>query len=327
MSHRPLCVGIDFGASKVRAVLIEKTSAGARVAAEEARVYPRTDAFVPLPVAEQEAQRGAIRLSEAEHGLGERWIESAVECVSALTASAPGAEWVVGVAAPGLKSDDGRGTCVVRNGPRIPDLLDRLLGALGEKSPTTAPLPRLLGDGECSVWGEVVHVEGRLRDVSVGYYLGAGTGLAEGLWSEGEVRPCEPRAWQLVCEGEGESSFESLLGMDALRAEFGEFPDVLFERGDPRAAAAFAAVARRTGRLLALRATAVTPAPSALVLGQRFGEWFLRDELAALFRAPLLSELEELAGPRVAPSVRGSALRSAPAVGCGWLALQEALAC
>lgn len=321
MSHRPLSVGIDFGATKVRAAIVEAVPAGVRVVADEERVYRRVDAFVPLSLEQQERERSAPGLSRPERLQAERWIEAAVDAVGALTGRFAAAERVIGVAAPGVKTPDGRGTCVVRNGPRIPDLLDRLVAGLGASGARVSPAT-LLGDGECSVWGEAVHVEGALRGVANGYYLGGGTGLAEGLWDGSSVRPCEPRAWQLPCDGD--ASFEARLGMDALRAEFGEFPDVLFQRGDARASTVFAEVAQRTSRLLALRAT---PETEALVLGQRFGEWFLREDLEPCFRRPLLQSLEQLASARTAHAVRGSRLRVAPAVGCAWLALQEALAC
>ena len=98
------------------------------------------------------------------------------------------------LAVPGLRSPDGRGIVVARNGPRIPGLLSGLeqrLGLVGS---------HLCGDGLAGAAGELCGWGGVLGGLSSGLYLGGGTGLAEALVVGGQVSELGahmPKAWQV----------------------------------------------------------------------------------------------------------------------------------
>jgi hypothetical protein len=141
----------------------------------------------------------------------ERWGRTHAE---GLTGTLP-----VGVAAPGLKTADGRGIERARNLPRTAELLDRLTTVLGELGLSNlCPAPRLFSDGEAALLGETVVAGGLLMGERDVLYLGPGSGLAEVILVGGELRPVTGlRAVDLPPTLEGELSNDleheaSLLG-------------------------------------------------------------------------------------------------------------------
>jgi len=106
---------------------------------------------------------------------------------------------VMGVAAPGFKTDDGRGIARARNREPEPTFLDDLEEALGAAGFDRLRVgPRLHSDAAAALVGEGVVEEGFLRGEEDVLFLQPGTGLAEALLVGGEVRPIEgPRAWEL----------------------------------------------------------------------------------------------------------------------------------
>jgi hypothetical protein len=261
------------------------------------RLFP-AQPFVPAPVDEQLEQidRGLLKLGSDEVLAGTERVRLAAECVRGASAGAGGV--VLGIAAAGMKTRDGRGICAARNGPRIPDYLETLAEELADVRFAAFP-GRLWSDGDCSGFGE--RAGGALADVQHGYYLGGGTGLAESLLLDGEVVLLDdgldwfPKAWQLECPA-GET-FEALLGFDAINATWRKAAGPLAPPHPERAAAEGSSQARllmqgwaeSLAELLLHRVRAVDARKRVLeriVLGQRLGAWFGSKATAAESAAP-----------------------------------------
>ena len=357
----PALVGVDGGASGVRAHRVEVgpeggLSLGARSFEED---YLPVPGFAPVPLEEQAAELRAPRIGSLEREQGERWIAAAAACLGAvLDGGDRGAR--VGIALPGLKTEDGRGTIVVRNGPRVPDYLDRLEARLAAAGLDVLPIGELRGDGECCGRGEELAAGGLLRGVRDAYYLGSGTGVAEALVLAGRrVRMGEvdgfPPAWQL--EDERGASCEDAVSVAAVNRRWLEatrrprplrpsaWPEDHVEH-DVLAVAALTNLGTATARLVHRRLVAAAERGRALeraVLGQRLGQLWT-DERARPFLASTAERelarlltlstadghaaayLEPGGGPfgRLRPGLLApSGLRAAPALGAAAAALKN----
>lgn len=187
-----MTVGVDLGATRVRAYRVysgpEGLWAGER----------REATFGSFRSPALEAQLAGAPLSEEEEEAGLERVEIVAATIAALTG---GSACRLGIAAPGLKTDDRRGIRVLRYGPRLPRLVEQLEVRLGlEMGP-------LGDDGHLAGWGEERGRGGLFAGCRDAYLLGAGTGLAQALKRGGRILPPEevPR---LPLEAE-----------DALRAE------------------------------------------------------------------------------------------------------------
>jgi len=267
----------------------------------------------------------------------------------------------VGVALPGVKTADGRGTLVVRNGPRVPDYLDRLEARLAEAGLDVLPIGRLFGDGECCGRGEELASGGLLRGVGDAYYLGSGTGVAEALKRGGRLVPLEaaegfPRAWELT--DERGLSLEDSVAVAAVNRRWleatsqprplrpSEWPEDHVDR-DVLAVAALTNLGTAAARLVHRRLVAAAERGRPLervVLGQRLGLLWC-DERAgpflagtaerelgrllalctdAVLAAPYLAAAAEDLGRVRAGLLAPSRLRAAPALGAAAAAVELA---
>ncbi len=282
-------IGVDGGATEVRGcevVLLPRRSSAeggeegptlALGAASAACLYDRARGFRPLPMASQvlAAERGKIQPTGMEGAQGRLWLEAGARVILAVASETGKSRARIGVCMPGLKTPDGRGLAVIRNGPRIPDYLDRLQGMLASAGLSLArPIARLSSDGEACAYGEEMNAQGALRGVACVYFLGGGTGIAEALKIEGKILGLDAlrgflrKAWQM--ESEGGRNVEDLLsprGMNAafaqaarkkLPLEASDFPERRAAQGDEHAVnvlrrAAEALAELVVDRMLALR--------------------------------------------------------------------------
>jgi hypothetical protein len=183
-------IGVDVGGSGARLWRVHNEGELWRVEGQGIRLEWELSAWVPVPLDRQldgcdvlaDEQREATRRLDR--------IAGAVEQLGGCTQLA--------LAVPGLRSSDGRGVLVARNGPRIPDLLGGLEQRIGLEG------SHLCGDGLAGAAGELRGVDGALRGVGSGLYLGGGTGLAEALVVGGQVSELGadmPKAWRVEVEG------------------------------------------------------------------------------------------------------------------------------
>ncbi|MEW6071181.1 MAG: hypothetical protein AB1726_01120 [Planctomycetota bacterium] len=345
-------VGVDGGASTVRAWRLERGPSGLAAAGPAARrPFPTDPPFLPVPLARQLAERaeGSPRLGAAEEARGELVLAAAAEAIAAV-AGPPPADLVLGIAMPGLPDAGGRGILVLRHGARLPRFLDRLAARLAERGLGLAGAPaRLVADGRAAGFGEAYAAGGALVGVGTALYMAGGTGVADALRLGGrfppgaEVRRWLPAAWQL--SGPGGRPFEDLVSMAGINARWAERSGATEPRveaaarsGDGRARAVLAEAAGHLAAFLAARLAALHRGPlrggrgevERLVLGQRTADLFLAPDLAPWFAAPLEKRLaEELRAEedprmRAAYLARGalrpgllvaSALHAAPAAG------------
>ena len=182
-------IGVDGGATEIRAHAgacddLAQPSSFELGPVAASREYRRVPGFEPLPLAEQLAQRdgNAISLAAAEKAQGALWLEAACETIAQVAKRCAARRVLIGVGMPGLKTSAGRGICVINNGPRVPDYLDRLEQALAAGGvDLLSPVAALGSDADYCGLGEQHAAGGLFGDVENAYYLGGGTGLAEAL--------------------------------------------------------------------------------------------------------------------------------------------------
>jgi hypothetical protein len=331
--HEVHAIGVDGGASGVRALAVRRRSDGALEAAGP-RAVQRHAPFDPPPLALQRDEAPAPRVPADERAAASARVHAAADAVAE---AAVGARRVaVGVCWPGLKSAGGRGVVVLRNGPRDPDLATALERALAARGLELArPLPPIASDGVAGALGELYAANGALRGVRCALYLAGGTGLAEALLVGGRVVALDdpgvsmPKAWQMEHEGATFEDHASPGGWSRALST-GERDDAPVDWGqrvarDPAARA----VVERAARVLAaglvdraerLRAATGT-APEIAVVGARLGEQLARADLAAVLRVPLEQALERAGLP--AGFLRPSTFLDAPCFGAAALALDQ----
>jgi uncharacterized membrane protein len=250
-----LLIGVDGGATEVKAhaVACDDRSPPATFHLRPeaaARRYAQVAAFAPAPAAEQMAQRdsGHIRIPDAEAAQGRAWVEAAAQTVIDVARQGGTRRVLVGIGMPGLKTADGRGICVINNGPRIPDYLDLLEARWTQAGfELAAPIAALGSDADYCGLGEEYAAEGLFRDVENSYYVGGGTGIADALKLRGRLVPFDAarswmmKAWQMP-SALG-PTFEKLVSASALNRVYADlvagpetsFPEVAAVSGDPLA--------------------------------------------------------------------------------------------
>lgn len=317
----PLLVGVDGGATSVRAHVVSVqhgllVDAGASAAATFAD-GAAGGAFVAVAIQQQLDEQAAHAVHptlaeqrEAQHRarITAAVVAQALRGVSSTLDKLPAVR--VGVCWPGLKTADGRGILVAKNGPRCLDFLTELEAALvAEGVALAAPLPALMSDGLACGLGERLAAAGALRGVQQAWYFGGGTGLAEAVLVDGQVLtvdqlgPGWKRGWELRSRT-FQGTFEELVsarGMDARWrtlskvVDSASHVDEAARRGETaalavmrQAAAAFAEL--MVERLLKMHADRGVVL-QRIVVGQRVGAWLADEALAPCLADVLRAEL------------------------------------
>jgi predicted NBD/HSP70 family sugar kinase len=332
VSNETILIGVDGGATEVRAheilalprrALLEPPSFGLG-AASASRLYGVARGFRPLPLSTQVLafERGKIEPSGIERAQARLWIEAAAEVVLAVASQAGLERARIGVCMPGLKTSNGRGIAVMKNGPRIPDYLDRFEEHLARGGLRVLhQVARLSSDGEACTHGEeAAGPQGHLRGVACAYCVGGGTGIAEGIKVEGRIHALDAfrgrirKAWQI--ESGAGRTIEDLLSPKGMNAAYAqairrklpldaqEYPERRAAEGDElartvlrRAAEALADLV--VDRMLVLRrgvdaaqadSATVRILPNTIldrvVVGQRLGQILADPAHAEVFRVP-----------------------------------------
>ncbi len=262
MNSDTLLIGVDGGATEVKAHAVRCDDHDAPTAFElrpesAARVYPPAEGFNPVPVGEQFAQRdcGAIELSATEAEQGRLWVVAATEAIVDVARDCAATRVLVGMGMPGLKTVDGRGICVINNGPRNPRFLEMLEQGLREAGlGLAAPIATLGSDADYCGLGEEYAADGLFRDVESAYYVGCGTGIADAMKMRGRLVPFDAakswmqKAWQMAAAIG--PTFEKLVSAKSLNRVYADlrtdagvgarperFPEADAAAGNPIAAA------------------------------------------------------------------------------------------
>jgi len=172
-----IVIGIDCGASKV---MVQTTSFDRelnRVTPGNTNVeYSYSDHsnwnenFLPinLDIQRNEYSDGSISLTETEINQGSVIIETIQKAISDTNTDS------AGLCFPGIKDD--KGVVIMANGPRIPDLVERIEG-----------IESLFNDSDCCVLGEWRSTVGKMQDCKNAIYIGGGTGIADGIILDGKL--------------------------------------------------------------------------------------------------------------------------------------------
>lgn len=303
----PRRIGVDLGASGVRVWCV-----GGDFGIVDGPFERSFDGSAFTAVAMREQLVGAA-LAVVERVEAARRIGLVADAVAE---AACGACVEVAVAAPGLRSEDGRGLVVARNGPRMPEFCPDLERELAERGVELArALPALVGDGEAAGWGELAARDGAVRGARSALVLVGGSGVAEVFVHAGKVMPLERldppllRAWEI--DTAGGLRAEDCIAPGRLNARWQRTGALLpFEvaaaRGDADArqfvdgttAALAAHLTRRTRELAKYEIERVVLAGALARMLERDAQWF----------AALQHEMP-------ATNLVLSTLRAAPAIG------------
>ena len=196
-----IVIGIDCGATKVMVQTASFDRELNRVIPGNTNVeYSYSDHsnwnenFLPinLDIQRSEYSDGSIYLTEAEINQGNVIIETIQKAISDTNTDS------AGLCFPGIKDD--KGVVIMANGPRIPDLVERIEG-----------IESLFNDSDCCVLGEWRSTVGKMQDCKNAIYIGGGTGIADGIILDGKLidfnRTEEAkRSWELqLADGSVES--------------------------------------------------------------------------------------------------------------------------
>ena len=172
-----LLLGIDCGATKVMAqsgILCPKTNKISPGSFHKEYLYSDhpdwNPQFDPVPIATQKIEYSShnISLTQSEIKQGRVITETILKAIE------ENQDHKIGLCFPGLK--DQNGILVMANGPRIPDLKNRL-----------KKIESILNDSDCCVMGEWKSTIGQMQNIDNGIYIGGGTGIADGMIFNGEL--------------------------------------------------------------------------------------------------------------------------------------------
>ena len=144
--------------------------------------------FIPihLDLQRQEFSKRNIFLTEPEMDQGDVIVETIQNVIFKSESDS------IGLCFPGIKND--RGVVIMANGPRIPDLLERI-----------PEIDSIYNDSDCCVVGEWKSTIGKMQNAKNAIYVGGGTGIADGIILNGELidfneRDDAKRSWELIME-------------------------------------------------------------------------------------------------------------------------------
>ena len=176
-------IGIDGGATKVSGAQVKKIDDQTfdllnpikEMQYKEHKSYDSN--FEPLTIQEQ---LDGWELSGAEHKQSQVYIECIIDIIEQLIDKETP---LIGIAMPGIKTEDRRGIKAMANGPRIPNLCDELEKRLSLKD----KIKSIESDADMCAWGEEFGEKGAFRNIQNAYYIGGGTGTADGLKLQGKL--------------------------------------------------------------------------------------------------------------------------------------------
>ena len=184
--------GIDCGGTKVMAQSATFNSESGLVSPGEFHLeenYSDSPNWNPkfisvhLDLQRQEFAEGNICLTEPEMDQGDVIVETIQNVISKSGSDS------IGLCFPGIKNE--RGVVIMANGPRISDLLERI-----------PEIDSLYNDSDCCVLGEWKSTIGKMQNCKNAFYIGGGTGIADGIILNGELidfneRDDVKRSWEL----------------------------------------------------------------------------------------------------------------------------------
>lgn len=229
--EKHILIGIDGGATKVKAYVVEQTNHDAfslvgQGVERHYHQYPSFDpAFTPVDLKTQlsDLKSGNCQCRDFEYEQAQAYIQAVAEVIAALLEN-NNHPAIVGLGMPGLKTPDGQGIAVFANGPRIPKFGAAIESKLKQLGITLkAPIARLGSDADYCGMGEQYASQGFFRSVKNAYYLGGGTGVADALKlddsliSFDRINDWMPKCWEMASnEGKSLEKYISARGIQEL---------------------------------------------------------------------------------------------------------------
>tara|TARA_Y100000758_G_scaffold166540_2_gene118203 strand:+ start:7328 stop:8347 length:1020 start_codon:yes stop_codon:yes gene_type:complete len=212
-------IAIDAGATKVSGGVVEKVNDTTFELVDPAveiryQEHPKFNLkFLPVPLDDQYSQ---TKIDKSEKQQGDVYIDCVLQVINSLTNDKP---FHFGIAIAGIKDLANRGIKIMANGPRIPDFSNRIEANIKKA------MPQLESDANMCLWGEEYAKDGALRHIENAYYLGGGTGTADGLKLKMNLIPFDNvsswigKAIELkISNGQSLERYSSMSGINHLRS-------------------------------------------------------------------------------------------------------------
>ena len=196
MKKQPTIIGIDGGASKVSAYVIEVSgnntfSIGNFNSVKKYHNYPDfQNNFKPvsLPIQLEQIQNINITLTPLEIKQSKAYYMAFSDAISDIIKLTKAENVLIGIGMPGVKTTDKRGIAAIANGPRMPNFVTEIEQKLLANGITLAtPITKLGSDADYCGIGEEYAENGAFRNIENAYYLGGGTGAADALKLHGKL--------------------------------------------------------------------------------------------------------------------------------------------
>lgn len=197
MKKQPTIIGIDGGASKISAYIIEVSedgksfTLGKENSIKEYHNYPDFQLdFTPvsLPTQLEQIQNNNIVLTSSEIRQSRAYYMAFNDAISDLVKLTKTGKVLIGIGMPGVKTTDKRGISAMANGPRMPYFAAEIEQRLSDANIALAtPIFKLGSDADYCGIGEEYAGNGAFLYIENAYYLGGGTGAADALKLHGKL--------------------------------------------------------------------------------------------------------------------------------------------
>lgn len=240
MKKQPTIIGIDGGASKISAYIIEVSEDGKSFtfgkenSIKEYHNYPDFQLdFTPvsLPTQLEQIQNNNIVLTPAEIQQSKAYYDAFRDAISDIVKLTKAENVLIGIGMPGVKTTDKRGISAMSNGPRMPyfaaEIEQRLLAA---NIALATPISKLGSDADYCGIGEEYAENGAFRNIENAYYLGGGTGAADALKLHGKLISFDAcndwiaKTWKM-CDKNGKS-MEIYCSANGIQSVFSELAGI-----------------------------------------------------------------------------------------------------
>jgi len=239
MSDNITIIGIDGGASKVSAHIIEydgKTFSLGNI--NSTKEYKNYHGFIsdfrPIDLKTQLSQisDNSIDLIEAEDFHAKAYYDAFIEAINEIVHKSDTSMMLIGIGMPGIKSTDGRGIIAMANGPRMPYFADEIEKRLSAAGIALAkPIAKLGSDADYCGIGEEFADKGAFKNIENAYYLGGGTGAADALKLRGKLIPLDEcktwfaKTWEFQSDkGISLEIYNSAKGIQSIYGEIAKIP-------------------------------------------------------------------------------------------------------
>ena len=212
-------IGIDGGASKVAGAVVTKIDSKTfKINGEiiEERYNNQKGYNYNFQPTDIQMQKNKSPLSAEEIQQGKVYVNTIISIIEKLMTKD---STLISIGMPGLKTKNNRGIDIMANGPRIPKLRQTISDHFGK----SIKIMNLQSDAEMCVWGEEFALNGSFRKINNAYYIGGGTGIADGLKLKNQICSFEKvaswiaRCWELKLKNG--TSLESIISMSGINEE------------------------------------------------------------------------------------------------------------